>query len=181
MEKNSIIIAGNYVQDHEFIYPYYRLLEEEFKVTVVINENQKVKGILGTDIPPNKDQKILSIEEVNEKDFNLLIIPGGVKSMEKVRQNKKIINFISNFNNQGKVIGCICSGVQLLISAKVVKNRRISGYYALEDDITNAGAIYTDLPAVIDDNIITTAHYKDLGPWMKSVLENFYKRNFNDK
>jgi protease I len=172
MEKNSIIIAGNYVQDHEFIYPYYRLLEEEFKVTVVINENQKVKGILGTDIPPNKDQKILSIEEVNEKDFNLLIIPGGVKSMEKVRQNKKIINFISNFNNQGKVIGCICSGV---------KNRRISGYYALEDDITNAGAIYTDLPAVIDDNIITTAHYKDLGPWMKSVLENFYKRNFNDK
>lgn len=181
MEKNSIIITGNYVQDHEFIYPYYRLLEEEFKVTVVINENQKVKGILGTDIPPNKDQKILSIEEVNEKDFNLLIIPGGVKSMEKVRQNKKIINFISNFNNQGKVIGCICSGVQLLISAKVVKNRRISGYYALEDDITNAGAIYTDLPAVIDDNIITTAHYKDLGPWMKSVLENFYKRNFNDK
>ena len=181
MEKNSIIITGNYVQDHEFIYPYYRLLEEEFKVTVVINENQKVKGILGTDIPPNKDQKILSIEEVNEKDFNLLIIPGGVKSMEKVRQNKKIINFISNFNNQRKVIGCICSGVQLLISAKVVKNRRISGYYALEDDITNAGAIYTDLPAVIDDNIITTAHYKDLGPWMKSVLENFYKRNFNDK
>jgi protease I len=181
MKKNSIIIAGNYVQDHEFIYPYYRLLEEEFKVTVVINENQKVKGILGTDIPPNKDQKIFSIEEINEKDFNLLIIPGGVKSMEKVRQNKKIINFISNFNNQGKVIGCICSGVQLLISAKVVKNRRISGYYALEDDITNAGAIYTDLPAVVDDNIITTAHYKDLGPWMKSILENFYKRNFNDK
>ena len=76
-----------------------------------------------------------------------------------------------------KTIGCICSGVQLLISAKVVKNRKISGYYALEDDITNAGAIYTDLPSVIDDNIITTAHYKDLGPWMKSVLENFYSRN----
>ena len=54
-----------------------------------------------------------------------------------------------------KTIGCICSGVQLLISAKVVKDRKISGYYALEDDITNAGAIYTDLPSVIDDNIVT--------------------------
>ena len=175
--NKAIIISGNLAQDHEFIYPYYRLLEDEFNVTVVINENQKVPGILGTDIPPNKDQEIKSIEDVKVKDFNLLIIPGGVKSMEKVRQNKKIINFISEFNDNKKTIGCICSGVQLLISAKVVKNRKISGYYALEDDITNAGATYTDLPAVIDDNIVTTAHYKDLGPWMKEVLKNFYSKN----
>ena len=45
----------------------------------------------------------------------------------------------------------------------------------MEDDLTNAGAIYTDLPAVIDDNIITTAHYKDMGPWMKSVIEKIKK------
>ena len=32
-----------------------------------------------------------------------------------------------------------------------------------------------DLPAVIDDNIITTAHYKDMGPWMKSVIEKIKK------
>ena len=59
----------------------------------------------------------------------------------------------------------------MLISAKIVKNKKIAGYYALEDDITNAGAIYTDLPAVIDENIITTAHYKDMGPWMKAAIE----------
>ncbi len=175
--KKALILSGNYVQDHEFIYPFYRLLEEEFEVAVGINENTKVKGILGTDIPPNKNHPITKIEEINAEDYNLLIIPGGVKSMEKVRQNKKIIQIISQFNEQGKTIGCICSGVQLLISAKVVKDRKISGYYALEDDITNAGAIYTDLPSVIDKNIITTAHYKDLGPWMKSVLEIFYKLN----
>ena len=43
----------------------------------------------------------------------------------------------------------------------------------MEDDITNAGGIYTDKPAVIDDKIITTAHYKDMGPWMKAVLSFF--------
>ena len=43
------------------------------------------------------------------------------------------------------------------------------------DDINNAGAIYTDLPAVIDSKIITTAHYKDMGPWMKAVLDEFKK------
>ena len=30
--KKGIIISGNLAQDHEFIYPYYRLLEEEFLV-----------------------------------------------------------------------------------------------------------------------------------------------------
>jgi protease I len=175
--KKALILTGNYVQDHEFIYPFYRLLEDNFDVAIGINEDTKVKGILGTDIPPNKDHPIINIQDIKTKDYNLLIIPGGVKSMEKVRQNKKIINLISQFDRENKTIGCICSGVQLLISAKVVKGRKISGYYALEDDITNAGAIYTDLTSVIDDNIVTTAHYKDLGPWMKSVLENFYSRN----
>ena len=76
-------------------------------------------------------------------------------------------------------IACICSGAQLLISAKVVKGRKISGYYSMKDDLVNAGATYTDLPAVIDHNIVTTAHYKDLGPWMKAVLKVFYDKYKN--
>ena len=74
------------------------------------------------------------------------------------------------------MIACICSGVQLLISAKVVKGKKIAGYYHLEDDITNAGAIYTDLPAVVDNKIITTAHYKDMGPWMRATLDFFHEK-----
>ena len=69
-----------------------------------------------------------------------------------------------------KIIACICSGAQLLISAKVVNKRKIAGYYSMKDDLINAGAIYTDEPAVVDDNIVTTAHYKDMGPWMREVL-----------
>ena len=122
------------------------------------------------------DQEVKKIDDVNVSDYNILVLPGGVKAMEKVRQEKKIINFISEFDKQKKIIACICSGAQLLISAKVVKGRKIAGYYSLEDDITNAGAIYTDKPAVVDGKIVTTAHYKDMGPWMKATL-NF----FNEK
>ena len=95
--------------------------------------------------------------------------------MEKVRQSQSIIDFIKNFDSQKKVIACICSGAQLLISAKVVSGRKIAGYYSMKDDLINAGAIYTDLPAVVDNNIITTAHYKDMGPWMKKALEVLHK------
>ena len=169
--NKAIIISGNLAQDHEFIYPYYRLLEADFEVDVCLLEGKPVKGILGTTLPPNKDQIVKTIDQIRVDDYKILVLPGGVKAMEKVRQEKKIINFITKFNEQKKIIACICSGAQLLISAKVVKDRKIAGYYSMKDDLVNAGAIYTDKPAVIDDNIITTAHYKDMGPWMREVLK----------
>ena len=91
----------------------------------------------------------------------------------KLDKNKKIIQFISEFDKAEKQLGAFV-GAQLLISAKVVNNRKISGYYSMIDDLINAGAKYEDKPSVIDKNIITTAHYKDLGPWMGSILKVFY-------
>ena len=169
--KKAIIISGNLAQDHEFIYPYYRLLEEQILVDVCMLEGKSVVGILGTALPPNKEQVVKKIEDIKVADYDVLVIPGGVKAMEKVRQNEDIIKFISDFDKAKKIIACICSGAQLLISARVVKGRKIAGYYSMKDDLINAGATYTDLPAVIDDNIITTAHYKDMGPWMREVIK----------
>ena len=72
MIKKALILTGNYVQDHEFIYPFYRLLEDKFEVSVGINEDSKVKGILGTDIHPNKNHPITKISEIDQKNYNLL-------------------------------------------------------------------------------------------------------------
>ena len=173
--NKAVIISGSLAQDHEFIYPYYRLLEANFEIDVCMLEGTPVKGFLGTTLPPNKDQVVKKIDDINIDDYSVLVLPGGVKAMEKVRQEEKIINFITKFNEQKKIIACICSGAQLLISAKVVKGRKIAGYYSMKDDIINSGAIYTDEPAVIDENIITTAHYKDMGPWMREVIKKITK------
>ena len=91
--------------------------------------------------------------------------------MEYLRQDNSTINFISKFFNLKKVIASICHAGQLLISAGIVKGVKLSGYYSIKDDINNAGGIYTDEPAVIDNNIVSTAHYKYLGEWMKATLD----------
>jgi protease I len=163
--KSALILTGNMVQDHEYIYPYYRVQEDGYEVDVAVRGKIQVNGIIGSKIIPTKD-----IPELKVDDYDLLILPGGAKSMEYMRQDKEILEFISDFNDSGKVIASICHAAQLLISAKVVKGRKISGYYSIKDDINNAGAIYTDEPAVVDANIVSTAHYKDLGPWMKAAL-----------
>ena len=163
--KTALILTGNLVQDHEYIYPYYRVQEAGYNVDVAVRGKKQVNGIIGSKIIPTKD-----IPELKIEDYDLLILPGGAKSMEYMRQDKEILQFISDFNDSGKVIASICHAAQLLISAKVVDGRKISGYYSIKDDINNAGAIYTDEPAVVDENIVSTAHYKDLGPWMKAAL-----------
>ena len=95
--------------------------------------------------------------------------------MEKIRLIDPIIKFISDFDKNKKVIACICRPTTNF--SENCKNRYVSGYYSMKDDLENAGAIYTDKPAVVDNNLITTAHYKDLGPWFKEALNIFYKTN----
>ena len=173
MSKKAIIISGNLVQDHEFIYPFYRLLEAGYQIDVCLLGGKPVEGILGTKIPPNKDHPILLIQDClkNIDTYDLLLLPGGAKSMEYLRQDKDILDFIFKFHKLNKVISSICHAGQLLISSGIVKGMKISGYYSIKDDINNAGGIYTDEPAVVDKNIVSTAHYKHLGSWMKSTLE----------
>ena len=170
----AVIISGPLAQDHEFIYPYYRLLEERCELDVCIIGGKPTNGILGTVLPPNKDHNVKDINEISHGDYDLLVLPGGVKAMEKIRQNEQLIKFIKDFYelNNKNTIACICSGTQLLISAKVVNGKKISGYYSMKDDIINAGAIYTDNEVVADQRIFTTAHYKDMAPWLKAAIEH---------
>ena len=169
--NKAVIISGNLAQDHEFIYPYYRLLEADFNVDVCLLEGKPVIGILGTTLPPNKDQPVKTIDQIKVNDYKILVLPGGVKAMEHMRLDEKVIHSIKEFDKKQKTIGAICSAAMLLISAGIVKNRKVSGYYAWKDDINNAGGIFIDEPCVIDNNLVTSPHYKYNGQWMKGVIE----------
>ncbi len=171
--KKSLILSGNLVQDHEFIYPYYRLLEAGFEIDVALLGGEPVEGILKTRIPPNKDQIVISPDEVKVEKYQLLILPGGAKAMEYLRQEKTVLDIITNFYKKKILIGSICHGAQLLISANIVKGKKISGYYSLKDDVNNAGAIYSPEACVEDNGIITSPHYKFLGEWMKAIINKF--------
>ncbi len=163
--NKALIITGKFVQDPEFIYPFYRLQEDGYDVVVATEDGKETFGVAGTKIPVHITTSNLSLDA-----YDILVLPGGARALEYIRQDKNVLDFIAKWNAAGKVIACICHGAQLLISAKTVKGRKISGYYSLKDDIENAGAEFVDAPAVTDGNIITSPHYRHMGPWMKEVL-----------
>jgi protease I len=142
------------------------------------DEQERIYGIFGLNMPCHVLLNEFGINADHYfKNYDMLVIPGGVKSLEKLRQNQDVIKFITRWNDAGKVIVSTCHGAQLLISARVVSGRKISGYYSLKDDINNAGAVYTNEPFVIDDNIITSPHYDHMGVWMEEAIKLYNDRN----
>ncbi len=171
MEKNTkkaVIITGPRFQDHEFIYPFYRLQEAGFSVDVAIKDKETVLGDFGTKAEPT-----MATSDLENTDFDLIVLPGGAKALEKVRQEKVVIDFIKRMHEKGKIIAAICHGPQLMISAGIVKGKKISAYYSIADDIRNAGAEYIDAPVVVDGNLVTSPHYKYLPDFMKATLAKF--------
>ncbi len=167
----ALIITSKFVQDHEFIYPFYRLKEAKISVEVYNQSDEIVQGFFGTKIPPQKDDKIVTINEIKVDNYDLLVLPGGVKSMELLRLDDHAINIVKDFNKKNKLIAAICSGTMMLISADIIRNKKITGYYAWKQDIINAGAEFIDKAVVVDDNLVTSPHYKYNGDWMKVVIE----------
>ena len=172
--KKALIMTWEKYQDHEVIYPYYRVQESGYEVDIMSNKVGMIYGILGTYNECTKSVFDLNEEEkFNQylEEYDLLIIPGGVKSLEKLRQEQSALDFVKEWDSRGKTIGSICHGGQMLISSKIVKGRDVSGYYSIKDDLINAGGNFVDAESVVDGNLICCPHYKWMGQWMNKVIE----------
>jgi len=166
--KRAVIITGPNFQDEEFIYPFYRLQEAGFKVDVAVKDMEPITGKYGVPARPTVDALKLKAD-----DYDMVVLPGGHEAPDRVRQLAEVLDFVREMDRQKKVISTICHGPWIMISAKIVKDRDVSGYIAIKDDIINAGARYVDAPVVVDGNFVTSPHYKYNGDWMRETLKKF--------
>jgi protease I len=173
----TLIITWEHYQDQEVIYPFYRA-QEEGEVELIANKTGRVHGILGAFVTAT--QEIATLADGTKakhylENFDLLIIPGGVKAMEKLRQERCVIDFVVSWNKRGKIIASTCSGAQVLISAGILKGKKVSAYYGMEIDIINAGAAYVNEPCVEDHNLITSPHYDFMAIWLSTAIQKAKK------
>lgn len=172
MLKKAVIVVGPAVEDTEFAYPYYRLQEDEFIVDVASNGAVDVIAKHGLPIKVNVD-----IKKLNVNDYDLLIVPGGLESPDRLRQIPELLNFIKEMNSANKIIASVCHGPWVLISAGIVKGKNMTTYVGCKDDLINAGAIYHNVPVITDGNIITAPHFRDNAAWIKETLKVYYTIN----
>jgi len=164
MKRVVIIVAQNF-QDEEFVYPYYRVLEEGFHLDVATPGGQNMTGKYG--VPA---RATMATDNLKASDFDCVILPGGFESPDRLRIRPEVLRFVREMTEAGKLVAAICHGPWILISAGVVKGRKVTGYMSIADDLKNAGAIYAEQNLVIDGNLISAPHYKNNGEFMKAVV-----------
>ena len=166
--KKIAILATDGFEDAELIYPFYRLKEAGHEVELISLENRVIKGKNGYPMMPD-----LVVEEIDEEkvaEFDGLVIPGGTNNPDYLRRSKKVLDFVKMIDDQGKLVAAICHAGWVLISAKIVKGRRATSYFAMRHDMKNAGVLYENSPVVIDGNLITSRMPADLPDFLKAIL-----------
>lgn len=164
--KRTVIITAQNFQDEEFTYPYYRLLEEGYKVDVATPDEAAVYGKYGVPARPTMDTK-----DLKESDYDLVILPGGFEAPDRLRIRQEVLKFVKEMFENNKVVAAICHGPWICISAGIMKGRKATGFIAIADDIKNAGATYLEEDVVVDGNLITAPHYRNNGDFMKAVFK----------
>ena len=164
-DRAVLILAADYFEDMELLYPRYRLIEAEVAVTVAGLDDHPVRGKMGYG-PLAVDT---TVGQVSETDFDALVIPGGW-APDKLRRSDTVLDLVRAFDEAEKPIAFICHAGWVLISAKIIKGRRATSIAAIRDDMVNAGCDWVDEPTVVDNNLISARTPADLGPWMRALL-----------
>lgn len=160
----ALMISADGFEDSELLYPYYRLREEQVAVDVASMRDGEITGKHGYTFKAN-----LSFANVSPGDYDVLVIPGG-KAPERVRLSKKALGIVKHFFEEDKPVASICHGAQVLISAKVVKDREATAYIGIQDDLRAAGAKVSDTEVVVDGNLITSRHPGDLPAFNRELI-----------
>jgi protease I len=163
--KRVVILVERDFQDMEVMYPYYRFKEAGASVTVIgIEAGKEFKGKHGY---PIKSEKKAS--EVKAKDLDALIVPGGW-APDFLRRDAAVLALVKGAFDQGKVVGAICHAGWVLVSAGILRGRRVTSVPAIKDDLVNAGAEWVDADAVVDGNLVTSRTPDDLPAFCRTII-----------
>ena len=164
--KRIAILVDNVYQEMEVWYPLFRLQEAGAEVvTVGAIAGHTYTSKLGY---PCKAEK--SYDEVSAGEFDGVVIPGGY-APDHIRRHPKAIEFVRDFDAAGKLVASICHGPWVLCSTGTLKGRRVTCFFAIKDDVVNAGGIYEDAPVVVDRGLVTSRKPEDLPAFCRSCIE----------
>lgn len=159
-------LIHNEFEDLELWYPILRLREEGYTVHIAgENKNEKYIGKYGV-----LAESDCSYDEVNSKDYDALLVPGGW-APDKIRRFPKVLKIVREMNNDNKVIGQICHAGWVLISADILRGKTVTSTPGIKDDMINAGATWVDESVIVDKNLVSSRQPRDLPNYMKAFIE----------
>jgi protease I len=162
--KKVAILVEDYYQVLEVWYPYLRLREEGIQTVFVGTGKDEYKSKEGYTAKAE-----LYVKNAKAEDFDGVVIPGGY-APDILRRYPQVNDFVRQMYKKGKVVAAICHGGWVLVSAGILKGKKVTGFSAIKDDLANAGAQYIDKQVAVDDNLITSRNPYDLPVFCLEII-----------
>jgi protease I len=165
----AVILTANKFEDMELMVPYFRLLDAGAHVDIASPTMDDIGGEHGYTITPD-----LLISDVDPDAYDLLVVPGGFPdgAPATVRGIPKAQEIARSFFDKNKPVAAICHGPWLLVSADLVRGRRLTSFWhdGVPEEIRGAGGLWEDAPVVIDGNLVTSRWPADLPAFTAEMM-----------
>jgi protease I len=170
--KRVAILATDGFEQSELERPRVALEQAGAETVIVSLEPGEIRGWDEDDFGES-----VSVDEVvpaaSARDFDALLLPGGVMNPDQLRMNDAAVDFVRAFFDAGKPVAAICHGPQVLIDADVVRGRTLTSYPSIRKDLINAGAKWIDEKVVVDNGLVTSRKPDDIPAFNAKMIEEF--------
>lgn len=166
------ILVTDLFEEAELVEPRKALQEAGAKTSVIAPKSGEIQAVQHD----KKTQKVkvdMTLDEAKPEEFDSVLLPGGAMNADALRMEKKAQEFVRAFDHEGKPIAVICHGSWLLVSAGLVGGRHMTSYYTIQDDLKNAGAVWSDQVSVRDRNWVSSRKPDDIPQFNKDMIELF--------
>ncbi len=163
-----LMIATHGFEESELMKPRQALLDAGAKVTLASLTRDPIQGETGGEkgaaITPDA-----RVADIDSDDFDALVLPGGVGNPDKLRLDRRTVELVREFFDDGKIVAAICHAPWLLVEADIVDGKRVTSWPSVRTDLANAGAIVVDEEVVIDGNLITSRNPGDIPMFVDAI------------
>lgn len=169
--KVAILATDNFEQAE--LIDTRKALKEAGAETTVVSPKQGQIQAMKHDEKTEKVNVDMTLDRANPEDFDAVLLPGGALNADHLRVEKKAQEFVRKIDQAGKPIAVICHGPWLLVSAGLVRGRKITSYHTIQDDLRNAGANWEDSEVVRDRNWVSSRQPSDIPAFNREMIKLF--------
>ena len=169
--KRVILVIAEGFTDPELWFPYYRFQEEGAEAIIAAPEKGRIRGEGDHTMAGWAAVVTHTIEEAAQLSFDVLFLVGGVYAPMHLRKMKSVQDLVRKSVDSGILTCAVCHAPQILISADVVKGKKVCCPFDMSVDVINAGGIYLKDNAVLDGNLLTGRNYDSLPDMFRLLMK----------
>lgn len=167
--RKVAVLATDGVEQVELTAPWNVLREAHADVSLVSIKNGKIQGFIHDEKADTFEVDALA-KSVSASDFDALVIPGGLRSIEALRADPDAVKLVRAFMEADKPVAALCHAPRILIEADAVQGRTLTSHEEIADEVREAGGSWVNRAVQVDQKLLTGRKPEDLPAFSANLV-----------